>query len=376
MVIVPALLAGSALLLSCSGEKDNAKTAEASSASMNALYAAQGTPVSTRTLSGEDFSVYLKYPSVLEASSQASAYAGLSEVVRAINAKVGDKVRRDQVIVGFSADNAQLAQAKVAYNAAETEFRRLASLYKTHDISEQQYQQVKSQYEQAGAALKAAQDMIQVKAPIDGYITQINVRLTQNVQAGTPLFTITNEGGFETKFYVDPSEISKIRMGERVYINKIPARGTPALLEGRVTQVSYSMDQQRQAFPITASFAASLERMDRETAQSFLEEGYFPGKWVDVVVEVYNKPDALVLSRTELIENDDGTWAVYRAVDGKARLTAVRLGQTEGLTMEIASGLSAGDVLVSEGATIVRDGDKLNVVQPLLARHALALAQD
>jgi RND family efflux transporter MFP subunit len=366
------LLAALSLLVSCSGKKAQANAGEdneTQAASMRQLYARQGTPVSTRELKPRNFSVYLDYPSVLEASSQATAYAGLTDVVRAISVKVGDQVKRDQVIVSFSDDNPRLLQAQAAYNGAQTAYRRIVALYRTHDVSRQQYDQTRSQYDQAAAALKAMNDMIYVKAPIDGYVTQLNARLNQNAQAGSSLFTVTNSGGYEAKFYVSPDEINRIAAGERVYINNPPAPGKAAALEGRITQVAYTMDSQRQAFQITASFSTNGGAAD---LNALAKQGYYAGKWIDAVVEVYNNPNALVLSRTEMAQNEDGTWGAYLDIDGKARLMPVSVGQTSGLEMEITSGLKSGDTLISEGASMVQDGDRLNVVPGLLLKEKLA----
>jgi RND family efflux transporter MFP subunit len=359
-----------ALLVSCAGSRHGAdkKTAatETSAASMQELYAQNGTPVSTRQLKAESFSVYLDYPSILEASSQATAYAGISDVVRKISVKVGDEVKRDDVIVSFSADNARLLQARAASNGADTAFKRLQALYKSHDVSEQQYDQARSQYDQAAAALKAVEDMVYVKAPISGIITQLNARLNQNAAAGSPLFTVTNKGGFEAKFYVGSDEIEKINIGARVYVNNPPARGETALVEGRITQVSLAMDTVRQAFPVTASFSLNPD-MDGEQVKELARAGYYPGKWINAVVETYHNSDALVLSRTEMVQNADGSWHAYLNQDGKARSRKLTVGETSGLEMEIRNGLNPGDMLISEGASIVQDGDKLNVVKPLLA---------
>jgi multidrug efflux pump subunit AcrA (membrane-fusion protein) len=93
------------LALSCSGNKDSA------AASMEQLPAENGQPVSVRKITPEDFSVFLKYPALIQASSESTAYAGLNDVVRTISARVGETVRQGDIIMSFSADNQILQQA-------------------------------------------------------------------------------------------------------------------------------------------------------------------------------------------------------------------------------------------------------------------------
>jgi RND family efflux transporter MFP subunit len=373
VVLIVMVLAVTAVFSSCSGSKGTVSGAAAvKPASMRQLYAEQGTPVSTRSLKGEDFSVYLDYPSVLEADSQATAYAGLTDVVRAINSKVGERVKRDDVIVEFSDDNARLLEAQAAFDGAQTAFKRISALYKTHDVSRQQFDQAQSQYDEASASLKAMHDTIYVRAPIDGYITQMNARLNQNAKAGAPLFTVTNSGGFEAKFYVGPGEINRIAVGQRVFVDTPPEAGKKSALEGRITQTAYTMDSAKQAFLVTASFSRSGADV---TLATLAKQGYYSGKWIDAVVEVYHNPKALVLSRSEMLQSPDGTWSAFIDEDGKAKKLAVTPGETKGLEMEIKDGLKAGDILVSEGASVVEDGDKLNIVPSLLKNETLADAE-
>jgi multidrug efflux pump subunit AcrA (membrane-fusion protein) len=157
-------------VVSCSGSREASEAA----AGMESLYAERGRPVSVRRLEGEDFSVYLKYPTIVYAASESTAYAELSDVVRSISVKVGDAVRQDDIIVSFSAANQSLRLATLAHEAALAAFTRSSALFENKDISRQDYEQIRTQYEIARADLKAANDMVNLKAPISGTVTWIN----------------------------------------------------------------------------------------------------------------------------------------------------------------------------------------------------------
>jgi RND family efflux transporter MFP subunit len=341
-IVYGALLLSVFSAFSCAGNKEHP-----AAVSMEQLYVENGQPVSTRKLELEDFSVYLKYPTVIYASSESTAYAGMNDVVRIISAQVGDTVRQDEVIISFSPDNQALRQAALAYENAGRAFARAEVLFKNNDISRQDFDGSRMQYEIAGAAFKAANDTVYVKAPITGTITQINVRTTENVRPGTPLFTVTNQNGFEARFYVGINEIDRIATGARVYIDE-PAQK----IEGRVTQVSLIMDSQKQAFPVTAFFDGENHRIAS-------------GMGVDIAVETYHNEKAIVLSRRELLQTA-GDYTAF-VTDGETpRQVIVQVGQERGLNFEITGGLAEGDLLICDGLDRLSTDTKLNAT-PLLA---------
>jgi RND family efflux transporter MFP subunit len=332
------------LSASCAGKKEQGPEAT----SMERLYAEKGLPVSVRKLEAEDFSVFLKYPAVLYASSESTAYAALSDVVRKISVKVGDTVQKDQVIVSFSPDNQSLVQAAAAHENARNVFNRMDALYKNNDISRQDYDTARTQYEIARAGFKAADDMVYVKAPITGTVTRLNVRATENVRPGTPLFTVSaGQDGFEALFFAGADEIGRIKNGARVCIENVSQT-----IEGRITQVSLTMDSQKQAFPVSAYFDGESRRL-------------VSGMGVDVSVETYRNEKAIVLARKELLRMENG-YTAFVADGDRPKRVVVQPGQEKGLSLEITGGLYEGDMLICDGFTRLEDTTKLHPV-PLTA---------
>ena len=339
--------------ISCSGKKENA------AAGMEQLYAENGQPVSVRELETEDFSVYLKYPAFINASSESTAYAGLDDVVRTISAKIGSSVKQGDVIVSFSADNRTLQQAILAHENARTAYERFSFLFKSNDISKQDFDAIRMQYELSQTNLKAANDMIYVKAPISGTITQINVRVTENVRPGTPLFTVSNSNAFEARLYVGVKEIERIQVGARAFIDLSRGKEESKTVEGRITQVSLIMDSQKQAFPVTVFFDGGDRRL-------------VSGMNVDVAVEVYRSEKAIVLLKQEIIQTATGpTVFVVEKNSGfttaQVRQVSVQTGEERGMRLEISGGLNEGEFIVSEGAQQINAESKINIVPAILA---------
>ena len=350
------------LFLSCGSKKDN------SAASMEQLHAENGQPVSIRELETEDFPVYLKYPALINASSESTASATLNDVVRSISVRVGDTVRQGDVIVAFSSDNQILQQATLAHGNARSAFERMSILFRSNDISRQDFDTVRMQYEMSQANLKAANDMVYVKAPISGTITQINVRTTQNVRPGTPLFSVSNSNAFEATFYVGVEEIERVQVGARVFIDLSRGKNEKQQVEGRITQVSLAMDSQKQAFPVTVFFNGADHLVGSTAGNSIapMANRLVSGMNIDIAVEVYRSEKAIVLYRQEIIQTENGP-AVFVAEGNKVRQVPVRTGMERGLSVEIVGGLNAGEILISEGVQQINAGSKINIVPALLA---------
>ena len=339
------VLVSALLLLPTSACKSDGKERTTEAQSMEQIYAAEGRPVQTRVLAPEEFSVYLKFPTTLRAKSESTAYASLSDVVREVKVKVGDRVGRDQVLVSFDHDNPNYQQAKVAYENAQAAFNRSSALFADAGISKQDFDNMRTQYDIARAAFRSASDMIDVKSPIDGYVTRLNVRQTENVRPGAALFTVSNQGVYEARIYVTAAEIDLIKTGARAQIES----GT-RWIEGSVTEVSLIMDADKKAFPVTATFAGGARDL-------------VSGMSTDVSVEVYRNPAAIVLARKELARAG-GSYAAFVARDGVAERRDVVLGRERGLEFEVAGGLRPGEALVSEGLEGLRDGVAIKVADP------------
>jgi len=337
------------LFFSCGEKKE--KTMQA--ISMEQLHAENGQPVSVRELKAEDFSVYLKYPALINASSESTAYTILSDVVRSISVRIGDTVRQGDVIVSFSPDNQILQQAALAHGNARTAFERMSILFRSNDISRQDFDAVRMQFEMSQTNLKAANDMVYVKAPISGTITQINVRTTENVRPGTSLFTVSNSNAFEARLYVGVEEIDGIQVGARAFIDLSRGKQEGQTVEGRITQVSLIMDAQKQAFPVTVFFDGGDRRL-------------VSGMNVDIAVEVYRSEKAIVLLRQELIQTDNGAVA-FVVENNVLRQAVVRTGEEKGMYIEITGGLNEGEYIVSEGVQQINAQSKINIVPAILA---------
>lgn len=302
----------------------------------------QGRPVTVRTVKSVPFSLLYEYPAEYKSSSESTAYAMIPDVVRRVHVKVGDKVKQDDIIISLSEDNATYQQAKIQVRNAETSFNRMYALYKENGVSKQDYDNALTALNVARESLKQVEEMIHIKAPISGTVTSLAVRVSANVGAGTPLFTISNQGSYEASFFVLPNEISDIRTGEAASITT-----GQKTIEGRVTEVAITMDSMRRAFAAKAAF---------DGASKFLSSGMN----VDVTVEAYKNPAAFIVTQKEILTEQGKNYVFIRKGD-KAEKREITLGRQNGLDFEATSGIGDGDELVTSGVQFLSDGEKIRI---------------
>ncbi len=78
---------------------------------------------------------------------------------------------------------------------------------------------------------------------------------------------------------------------------------------------------------------------------------------VDVRIVIFETKDALRAPTDTLIRETDGGWAVFRVVNGRARLTKVTIGEGDDRFRMVTGGLAAGDRLVLFPSDTLKDGD-------------------
>ncbi|HUX12321.1 MAG TPA: efflux RND transporter periplasmic adaptor subunit [Spirochaetia bacterium] len=311
--------------------------------SMDQIHAATGVPVRVQTITRQPFAAHLSFPALFRARSQTVAYAKVSDVVREVRAKIGDHVERGQIVVSLSMDNSAYQQAKLSFESAEAAFNRTKSLFAQAGISRQDFDNTQSGYEHAKEAFKSASETIEVTAPIDGYITQLNVQSSSNVKPGDALFTVSNQDGYEATFSVTADEIDSIRTGARAVI-----AGRNETIEGQVTEVSLNMDPDTKAFLVRAFFAGKPRTL-------------VSGMNVDLQVETYRNDRAIVVAQKDLVHGGGG-WTAYVVQGNRAVRRDLVTGRQQGLDLEVVKGLAEGELLVTDGVEGLADGTLVKVV--------------
>jgi membrane fusion protein (multidrug efflux system) len=319
--------------------------AQANSQSMEQIHQKSGIPVKVQEVTNTSFSTVLKYSAMVRACSEAVAYSRVSDVVQDVLFKVGDYVRKDQTVVTFPKNNqaTQYYQLKASYDLAASTYRRMTQLFNDGVISKQEFDNARANYEVTKANIDVSDDSLRVKAELSGYITQLNVKPTDNVKREEPLFTVSNLDLIEAQIWASSQEVERLKLGQKVTIEWEGKQ-----LEGSISQIGKIMDIEKRAFEVKALF--------KNTGRILTS-----GITVDVSIETYNNPQAIMVRRKDMITEGENRY-VYVVSKGLAVKRMVKVGATRGNAVEIKSGLKPGELLVTEGSKMVNDQTKVKIV--------------
>ncbi len=282
--------------------------------------------------------------------------------LRRIEARVGERVSRNQVLARFdtasllikrSDAQASVAQARATLEQAVAQYDGLRMLDASGSISRQELIKARTQQEIGQADLQGAQARLKgidlqlrrawVRAPDDGVIASSDAIEGAVPSAGSALFRIIRRGRLEWRAQLGAQALGAIRPGQPAELT----RADGVRVRGVVRQVAPVLDKRT---------LAGLVFVDLP-ADSGLYAGDFVAGGIDTGrSEVMTLPGSAVLAR-------DGLHYVW-SVDAQARvhMRKIAVGRSRGGRIEVLSGLKPGEPVVGEGVGLLGEGDRVTVL--------------
>ncbi|TSA22068.1 MAG: efflux RND transporter periplasmic adaptor subunit [Betaproteobacteria bacterium] len=251
-----------------------------------------------------------------------------------------------------------LQQAEDARKDAKADYDRFANLYKDEVVTRQNYEKMKLGYEiavsraaQAKAGLATATGQLRyatVTAPISGVVTQKLANEGDIAAPGHPVVIVENTAHLQVQTSVDDSVFRSLKQGDRI---KVEIDGQAAPLTAKIARISPAAD------PMTHTYLVKLD-----VSGTRLHSGAFARVHFATGLRLM-----LAVPQTAL-QNRAGIEGVF-VIDaqGIAQYRMVRAGAEKAGQVEILSGLSAGDRVVSSKAATVNNGDRI-VAAPAVAK--------
>lgn len=294
---------------------------------------------------------------VSEPSNESVVSAQSSGIVSFVNGVVeGRDVAKGSVLATVSAKGMvggdANESAKIAYEAAKRELERITPLHKDGIVTTKDYNAAKQLYELAQAAYNANSGCGSTAvAATSGVITQLLVKQGEYVEAGSPIATIS--GNVRLTLRADLPE---------KYYNLLSTITTANFRTSYSPEV-ISLSELNGKKVSTSSVAASSQPGYIPVYFTFDNNGMaVPGAFVEVYLIGSTRNNVIVLP-IDAVTEQQGKFYVYVKLDEECyEKRLVTLGQTNGGEVEILSGLSRKDEVVSRGAIIVKLAEASGVV--------------
>ncbi len=346
----PLLLTLTLALAGCSGE-DKAKSAETAQpvihAQMTVLQATE--TVTTSATPGNVVAL-----ESVQVASRLMGYLRNIAVVEGQTVKKGQRLFTiDPLDIEGAVEQARLGlkQSDDAMKDAKADFERFENLYKEDVVSRQQYEKMKLNYDmslsrmaQAKSGLGTAQGQMRyatVSAPIDGVVTRKLANEGDIASPGHPVLLLENPARLQVQTSVSDDLYKDLRPGQLVMAE---THGPDTPVGAKAARLSPAAD------PIAHTYMVKLDVAAPGLKSGSFARVLFPtGKRTVLAL-----PQAAVLDRA-------GISGVFVVDDkGTAQYRMVRLGnRIEGM-VEILSGLTPGERVVTGNAQAVNNGDRVS----------------
>jgi RND family efflux transporter MFP subunit len=330
-LIVPLMLA------SCGGKKKELAIEE------------KPVPVTVAPASISNITVFKIYTGTLEGWRQAKIYASIPEAVVEIPADEGDEVSAGQAIIILDRQGraSQFRQAEAVYQDAKDNFEKMSRLFEQGAISEQMYNNLKTNLDVARANYEAARQQVELTSPISGVLTDVAVNIGQSAPLGAALATVAQVDKMRLTIFVDTRSTSYLRVGQEAQIT-VEALDN-ARVEGEITDIARSADPETRLIRVELQIGNSRRR---------LKPGMFAR--AEIVVAELNK--VLVVPR-EAVFSAEGIMKVYVVEGDRAKERSIEIGESNLELVQVISGLSENDRVIVLGRNQVSDGSLVKIVE-------------
>ena len=313
--------------------------------------------VTTFEVQPQVFNHYLDLQGNVKTRENVLLYPEMAGTLLTVKVAKGDRVSKGQLlaVIDNGGMSNQLSQLKTQAALAQTTFERQANLWKQKIGSEIQYLQAKAQAEaQANAVLQLEKVLAkaQITAPFSGVIDQVlkDPGTVVSPGSGSEIFRLINLSNMYIDVDVPEGYLGAVTKGKKagVYF---------PVLQDSVNAVV--RETGNYINPNNRSFSA-------EIAINNPNGSIKPNLNARVHINDYTNENALLIPQSVISENAAGEQYAYVAElnngEAIAKRHIITTGKTQGDFVEITSGISAGDLIIKEGARSVKDAQAVKIL--------------
>jgi RND family efflux transporter MFP subunit len=230
-----------------------------------------------------------------------------------------------------SASNQELDEATARFQSAQS----------AHQMALARRVQVEARIAQAGEEQRAAhvvREYAELKAPFAGVVTEKLAEPGTMASPGTPLLVLERAGGYRLEAAVEESRSSSVRMGQAVRVSLEGAE-----TDGRVVEIMPSVDAASRSYTVKVALAGPVR-------SGMFGKAEFPSG----TRKLPAVPAAAVIERGQM-------QSVVTVENGTAHVRLITAGTRGAGWVEVLSGLSAGEKVVTPAPAAVADGARVEV---------------
>ncbi|MES2587719.1 MAG: efflux RND transporter periplasmic adaptor subunit [Bacteroidota bacterium] len=237
----------------------------------------------------------------LPPQNQADVSVFIGGVIKTINVIEGEFVKLGQTLATI--ESLEFTKLQEAYLTSKSnlellslEYDRQKTLNEENINSRKTFQKAKSEYEIEKVRLASLKkqlntlnlstsdntvSVMSIKAPISGYITEVNIKIGTNAEVGKPLFSIVDNSKMHLDLLVYEKDLQKVKAGQNVHF--ILTNQDNTSIKGKIFSVGKAFENETKSVAVHADILNDKQML-------------IPGMYVNALIDVgYNSVSALPL---------------------------------------------------------------------------------
>jgi membrane fusion protein (multidrug efflux system) len=306
--------------------------------------------ITTSKASLGNFAHYVEITGSVLSKKNVNISAEVSGRVQEIQAVEGRQVKKGDVLVVLDAESIEsnIAEVEKQLELANIIFEKQKRLWDQQIGTEVQFLEAKNRkeiLEKNLASISLQRDKTTIRAPFDGTVEEVSIRLGELVQPGTPIINFIGESELYIEGDVSEKYVGVISRGDSVEV-RFPS--IDRQLKTTITAVGGVIDPNNRTFTIEAYLPRG--------------EKVKPNMISVISIKDYENKGAVTVPTNLILQDNEGEY-VFIVENETAQKAYIKRGQTFQGQTEVLEGLKGDEVLVNKGFREVGDNFKVTIAQ-------------
>lgn len=276
-----------------------------------------------------------QYPALIIARETATITSEVAGILRTVNFRDGQKVNKGQLLATIDQRevNAEIEKRTKMSDFLKSKLERQRLLFHKNGVSSEIIEQLETELEQLEAEIelfKIRKSKMNIVAPFSGTVSTKLVSSGSFVSTGTPITTVFSTNDLLAEFKISEKQSNSVKIGNTV---DIIVSNVNQPIKATIESVQPSIDEITKSITIRAKFVT--------------KEQVFVGS--TTVVQMEQQAISLVKVPTIALVGSSKETNLYVVKNGKAKLVSVSTGLRTAYDIEILSGLTIGDTVITTG---------------------------
>lgn len=292
-------------------------------------------------------------------------------IITEFNLKIGQTVKKGELLAkldnvqsrlnyenSLSSQNSaqsQMNTAKLSLNRVRLLFEKGSTSLSDYEAAKNSYRTAVASYESSKRSVAIQQEQIRygfIYASEDGIIAQVNAEIDENVVAGQRIAVLNAGTDMEIALSLPENVINQVKENMTVEINISSLQDKK--FEGKITEVSPSVDQSTSTYPVRISITNPTEKIKS-------------GMSANVTIQLGDqmpKTKILVIPAKAVGEDANGNFVFLIEESGDrtvAKKQPITIGKLTSEGFAVSEGLTAGQIIAIAGLQTLLDGQEVKL---------------